>query len=291
MRSVLKMLTINLGTHASQMTKLRVLTETIKTTRNFWEVYILKLLQRKRRIVFRNGTAVELHLDEYLLLSHAFAKGYSIEQKKNGLFSMGNEKSKIIGSLQAIEIYARECIGEMIKCDYKNKVVLDIGGFYGETAVFFSSQGAKKVIIYEPVVANHNFIKKNILLNGVNAELHEEGISEEDGYQEIQYDAIDNCFGVLGKGKHTMKILNKNLGKVITESDANIAKFDCEGAEENLVRVLNETLRKIDFYIIECHTPKITKAILSKFSGAGFKLVKKIEYIAGTEYILHFQKI
>ena len=285
------MLAINLGTRVEQMTELRSLTENIKTTRNFWEVFIMKLLQRKRRIVFRNGTMIKLYLDEYLLLSRAFAKGYSINHEKNGLFSIGNEKSKIIGSLQAVEIFVRECIDELIKCDYKNKVVLDIGGFYGETAVFFSSQGAKKVIIYEPVVANHNFIKKNILFNGVNAELHEEGIGEEDGYQEIQYDTIDNCFGVLGKGKHMMKIKSKNLGKIITESDADIAKFDCEGAEENLVRILNKTLRKIDSYIIECHTPKIMRAILNKFNDAGFKLVKKIEYIKGTEYILHFQKM
>lgn len=104
----------------------------------------MKLLLRKRWIVFRNDTKIELHLDEYLLLSHAYTKGYTIEQEKNGLFSIENGKSKIIGSLQAIEIYARECIGEIIKCDYKNKVVLDIGGFYGETAVFFSSQVLKK---------------------------------------------------------------------------------------------------------------------------------------------------
>ncbi len=286
-----KMLAINLRPAVSQVTAVRGLIETVKTTRNFWEVFNMKLFQRKRQIEFRNGAMIELHLDEYLLLSHAVAKGYTIKQEKDGLFSIGNKTSKIIGSLQAIEIYARECIGEMIKYDYKNKVVLDIGGFYGETAVFFSSQGAKKVIIYEPVVANHNFIKRNILLNGVNAELHEEGIGEEDGYQEIQYDTIDNCFGVLGKGKHTMKIKSKNLGKIITESNANIAKFDCEGAEENLVKILNKTLRRIDFYIIECHTPKITRAILKKFSNAGFRLVKKIEYIVGTEYILHFQKM
>lgn len=285
------MLAINLGTHASQMTMLRGLTEAITTTRNFWEVFIMKLIQRKRRIVFRNGTPIELHLDEYLLLSHAFAKGYSVEQEKEGLFSIGKGKSKIVGSLQAIEIYAKECIGEIIKCDYKNKVVLDIGGFYGETAVFFSSQGAKKVIIYEPVVTNHDFIKKNMLLNRVNAELHEEGIGEEDGYQEIQYNAIDNCFGALGNGKHSMKIKIKSLEKIITESDADIAKFDCEGAEENLFKILNKTLRKIDYYIIECHTPKITRAILYKFNDAGFKLVKKIEYITGTEYMLHFQKM
>lgn len=87
-----------------------------------------------------------------------------------------------------------------------------------------------------------------------------------------------------------MKIKNRNLGKVITESNANIAKFDCEGAEENLVKILDETLRKIDFYIIECHTPKITSTILFKFNNAGFKLIKKIEMITGMEYMLHFQK-
>jgi len=179
----------------------------------------------------------------------------------------------------------------MHKCDYKNKVVLDIGGFYGESAVFFSSQGARKVIIYEPIVAHCNFIKRNILLNDVNAELHDEGIGREDGYQTIRYETIDACLGALSKGRHTMKIKIKNVTKVIKESDANIAKFDCEGSEENLVNIPNEILRKIDFYMIECHTPKITTAIISKFNDAGFGLVKKIEVVVGTEFMLHFQKM
>jgi len=267
------------------------LIKTIKTTRNFWDVFLLNLLRGKRKIVFKNGAMIELDIKEYMFLREVFAKGYTVDREKNGLFVLRDGKFKIIGSLQAIDVYVNECKGEMYKCDCRNKVILDIGGFYGESAVFFYSQGAKKVIIYEPVAAHHNLIKRNIFLNGINADLHEEGIGEEDWYQTIRYEAIDYSLGVLSKGRHAMKIKIKNVAAVIKESDANIAKFDCEGAEENLVNLPNEILRKIDFYMIECHTPKIARAIICKFNSAGFKIEKEIEVVVGTEYMLHFQKL
>jgi FkbM family methyltransferase len=265
--------------------------KTIRTTRNFWDVFLLKFLRGRRKIMFKNGKMIELDINEYVLLREAFAKGYSVDREKSALFTIRDGKFKIIGSLQAIDIYVNEFGGEMYKCECRNKIVLDIGGFYGESAVFFYSQGAKKVIIYEPVVAHHNSIKRNILWNGINAELHDEGIGKEDGYQTIRYETIDYSLGILGKGKHTMKIKIKNVAKVIKESEANLAKFDCEGAEENLIDVPNEILRKIDFYMIECHTPKITRAIERKFNEAGFKLAKKNEVVVGKEFMLHFQKI
>lgn len=87
-----------------------------------------------------------------------------------------------------------------------------------------------------------------------------------------------------------MTIRIKNAATVIEESHADIVKFDCEGSEENLVNVPNCLLRKIDFYMIECHTPRIAITIIRKFNNAKFKLIKKIEVVAGTEFMFHFQK-
>lgn len=121
------------------------LIKTIKTTRNFWDVFLLNLLRGKRKIVFKNGAMIELDIKEYMFLREVFAKGYTVDREKNGLFILGDGKFKIIGSLQAIDVYVNECKGAMYKCDCRNKVVLDIGGFYGESAVFFLLRAPRKL--------------------------------------------------------------------------------------------------------------------------------------------------
>ena len=134
--------------------------------------------------------------------------------------------------------------------------------------------GAKKVIIYEPVKAHHELIKRNMLLNHVKGELHEEGIGSTDGIETIRYEATDVSFGHASKGPHEIQIKIRNVAKVIEESRADVAKFNCEGAEETLIDSPPEVLRKIDVYIIMAHTPEISKAIINKFKHSGFNMVK-----------------
>jgi FkbM family methyltransferase len=133
------------------------------------------------------------------------------------------------------------CIQELrtgeYECDCKDKVVLDVGGFEGESAAYFWIKGAKKIIIYEPVTTHVEFIKENVMLNHIKAEIHQSGIGNQDGTQIIQYNKTDPGFGILSKGPNRIEIKIKDISKVIEESGAEIAKFDCEGSEEYLVDV------------------------------------------------------
>jgi hypothetical protein len=71
-----------------------------------------------------------------------------------------------------------------------------------------------------------------------------------------------------------MEIRTRNVRKVTEESNADIAKFDCEGAEESLIQVPNDILRRVPFYIIEVHSTKIKKSIIDKFTLGNFQVVK-----------------
>ena len=169
-----------------------------------------------------------------------------------------------------------DCLQELRRGDYeynyKGKVVLDVGGFEGESAAYFWSKGAKKIIIYEPLEEHVEVIKKNVIQNHIEAEIHQSGIGKQDGTQTIQFSTTNPGFGILSEGPNQIEIKVKDISKVIEESGAEIAKFDCEGAEEFLVTVPTETLRKIAYYIIEVHSPEIRKNILEKFEQAGFTL-------------------
>ena len=77
-----------------------------------------------------------------------------------------------------------------------------------------------------------------------------------------------------------------NVSRVIKESDADIAKFDCESAEESLVDVPAEILQKIPHYIIEVHSTEIRKAIVEKFESIGFTLEREIPKVCAFSVLI-----
>ncbi|MBT0159342.1 FkbM family methyltransferase [Candidatus Bathyarchaeota archaeon A05DMB-2] len=202
-------------------------------------------------------------------------QNHTVERLEDDLFKIKSDQTELLGTLDMLC-----CIWELehgeYDCDCRGKTVLDVGGFQGESAVFFSSRGATRIIIYEPVVEHHKFIRKNVALNRINAEIHDAGIGVRDEVQTICYDKTSAGFGCV-PGRHERQIKIRNIADVIRESGANIAKIDCEGAEECLVDVPTEVLRQIEFYMIGVHTPKIKKELVQKFKESGFILTKNID--------------
>jgi FkbM family methyltransferase len=253
------------------------LIRTFLATRVLFNILPMKLSRKRMPITFRNGLTYQLTWPEFRMLrdNYSLMQKYAIKQVEDNLFEIQDGELKLIGSLHALlEFEAME--NGMYYCDCDGRVVLDVGGYQGESAVFFSKMGAKKVIIYEPVIAHHRLIKKNVSLNHVNAEIHGEGIGNRDGTQIISYDVTNLVFGPLSKGQHTMEIKVRNVAEVIEKSGANVAKIDCEGAEKSLIDVPREILRRIELYIIEVHTPEIRRAIIEKFRVSDFSLEKEM---------------
>ena len=160
------------------------------------------------------------------------SKGYSVEAYGDMLCFKKNNM-KIVGPLSIIDVLIEDNEVRYLT-DYQDKVVLDVGGFIGDTAVIFATLGAKKVIIYEPVAAHHEIIKINLSLNSVNAEIHEEGSGETDGSKIIRYDTTNIGFGLNNIGSKEMRIKIKSVTKVIEESGADVAKFDLKAQKAAL---------------------------------------------------------
>ncbi len=219
--------------------------------------------------LINNGWIIEQTDNLFFQFKKNNAK-YFVRQLSTDIFDVKSDKIQLIVPHDSLRVYLSECEGGTYDYDFRNRIVLDVGAFCGETAVFFASQGAKKLIIYEPVSAHHHFIKRNIELNNINAEIHEEGIGQEDRLITVKYDAANLGFGQPSKGKNEMKIRTKNVKSVIDKSKADIAKFDCEGAEISLLQLSKETLRKINYYIVEVHSEEIKRSIINKFKKAGF---------------------
>jgi FkbM family methyltransferase len=258
------------------MGKFDGLIRTITVARNPHVALLMRFNKKRRQITFANGSKFWLTWGQFRILrdNYSLMKNYKIQQLEADLFNVKFEAFEFTSPLLTLCIVAKQ--GEY-DCNCRGKTVLDVGGFQGESAVYFTMKGAKKVVIYEPVGEHHKFIRKNMTLNGIDAEIHEAGIGTRDEAQTVRYDKTNAGFGFCASGKHEMQIKIRNITAVIKESGADIAKIDCEGAEACLVEVPAEILRQIEFYMIEVHAPKIKKELVRKFKDSGFTLTKSID--------------
>lgn len=294
------------------MAKLEVIWRTLTVASNPLAALTLKNGKKPKKIKFKNsGTSFCLTWPQFRVFrdQHSYLTKYKVTQIGDDLFRVSDERSELTAKSEVLpmmfdlmrdyalhqegELYhlktdgmelvgsyaMLDCFQEVRKgdyqCDCKGKVVLDVGGFEGESAVYFYYQGAKKVVIYEPVVEHIDLIKRNLALNGVEAELHQAGVGEKDGTVTVEYSKTDPGFGISHTGPNNLTIAVADISKAIARSGADIGKFDCEGAEQYLTGVPKEILREIGYYIVETHSPEIRSAVIEKFSGAGFKLEKE----------------
>ena len=295
------------------MTKLGIIWATLSITKNPLAGLALKRSNTRKAIAFKNGCTYRLTWPQFRYLRGSYPvfskftltqleddlfkldspegiitcssallflicnlmQNYTVTQEKTNLFRLKNDKVELVGFPDMLVCIQELETGEY-EWDYRDKVVLDVGGFEGESAAYFWQKGAKKVIIYEPLAEHVKFIERNVALNHINAEIHQKGIGKTDGRVTIHFDRIDPGFGINSTGSSSVEIEVSDVSKVIAGSSADIAKFDCEGAEEFLVGVPSEILGRIPFYIIEVHSTDIRKSILEKFEDVGFTLKKEI---------------
>ncbi|MGD6807970.1 MAG: FkbM family methyltransferase [Candidatus Bathyarchaeia archaeon] len=254
-------------------------TQSILTARPFFEFLLLLIAH-----------GWQIKRDSY---NYKVSKGstiYTVTQVNQDLYHLQTENLEIVGPKEAMNVFFFECENGLYDYNYNNKTVLDIGGFCGETAAFFSSKGAKKVLVYEPVSAHHKFIQKNTVLNNINAEIFVEGVGEKDETVIVNYDDFNTSFGLYNKGQNVEEIRTRNISSVLQQSRADVAKIDCEGAEICLINVSEKILRLIDFYFIETHTPEIKEAVTHKFEVSGFEMAREPVTLSKGITMLYFQK-
>ena len=176
--------------------------------------------------------------------------------------------------------------------DYKDKTVLDIGGYIGDTALFFLEKGADHVTIYEPIETNRKLIRMNV--KGKNYTIHPGFVSDIDGERQVDSDFEPGStgFGQKDNGKYPYVCAYIDINKVL-EPNYDIVKMDCEGCEYSLLSVPDEDIQKIPYWIIEFHDIILRKQaydlLLEKFESNNFKIVKTIP-LNQKVILIHFSK-
>lgn len=175
-------------------------------------------------------------------------------------------KNAIIIEMSYSEIFVENSYHWLLGELKPNTTVLDLGGFIGDTAIYFAnSKNVKEVIVYEPSIKWINLAKKYIALSPnkskiklINAGISHDGLPRAmarlDGLEFLKYKTD-------GKGIKTKSIKLSDALKGLK----NVAiKCDIEGAEEYIFNNVN--LKEVYVIEIECHygNEKIVIPILTK---------------------------
>ena len=145
--------------------------------------------------------------------------------------------------------------------DLKGKTVLDMGAFIGDTAIYFHSIGAERVLAYEPDPVYCGYAAENVKVNAItNVKLFNCGIGGSQGRLKAQR------YGEAGE----MDVDIVPLRDVLREAGgADLVKMDIEGAEFDAILSSEvRDLRLISQLVMEYHSDPAP--LITKLEEAGF---------------------
>lgn len=251
-----------------------------RNVRNPWIIFLCYVRKNKRMrarfyngldIDFDNSTVLRVYMTCVLL-----SIGYIISKTLDGDYLLKKECLKLtVGSPEDVGNFVYRLEKYYHVLDFSGKTVLDVGGYVGDTAVLFWKWGAKKVIVYEPLEENLRYLRRNIELNKIDAEVHQYAVCNMCGRITVNVDeeSIGTRIFGLAPGKHKLLLNGISWNEVLKEAIRNnveIAKIDCEGCEKSLLDAHKNGIKEIPCWIIESHNGDTDKALVEMFSSLGF---------------------
>jgi FkbM family methyltransferase len=210
-------------------------------------------------------------------------------------WDFGNKQiyGNYIQALGAYGEYISGAFDTIYKFDWENKTVVDIGGFIGDTALYFLSRGAKKVVVYEPVAKNIQVMNMNLQGKEKFVDCHQKALAAENGPVFFTSEQPEgSCgFGHACKGNHRIECNGITISKILDDNyPIDVIKVDCEGGEEHLLDMSYGEIHSIPYWIVETHTEDLYRNIMNKFSHNGFSLVYD-KMLVPTVNLMHFSRV
>lgn len=176
---------------------------------------------------------------------------------------------------------------ERLNKDYfKDKNIIDAGGYIGESAIVFSDYTSKKVFSFEPIKENYEIMQQTLKLNKRNNIVSiNKGLSDKNEEYEMN-------FAGSSSGKYTpINTKRKELVNLITldsfvkenNIEIGLIKTDLEGFEQQFFKGAEKTIKEqkptliISIYHCASDFFKIKPLIESWNLGYKFRIVKPID--------------
>lgn len=181
------------------------------------------------------------------------------------------------GIFELCEVFQDECYGLF---DVKGKVVVDVGAFIGDTAIYFAGKGAEKIVAFEPNPDIIEVARKNVQLNklGERIQVRNEAVAANRGVRTFMFKKFHPGGSALRcetKGTMQLRVDTVPLSSITHElGHVDLLKIDCEGAEYEILPAAYDegALTSIDKIAMEVHGS--LKPIASVLRQAGFEIAK-----------------
>lgn len=179
---------------------------------------------------------------------------------------VAKRKYKLADNLYDESTFGTNCgldfLPEEIVQTLKNKDVLDIGAFIGDSALIFNEFSPNKIYSFEPEPNNFELLQKTIAINNLKDKVVpiKKGIAAIKGSETLQTDLAASTIHTTDQQQDGLKIEVTTIDSFVAENNLNVGliKMDIEGAELNAVRGALETIKKFQpiLLIAVYHTPE-----------------------------------
>jgi len=173
--------------------------------------------------------------------------------------------------------------------DYHGNFVIDVGGYIGETALFFAQRGARRVFCVEPAPDNFRLLEQNISQSSFKDKIViiRAAILDKDGIVEFYTNNQNYAAHHVANSHEFMKIYTRENSKYNVQAmsfqslieytgleEVDVVKLDCEGSEYDiLLGTPDSVLKRVRKYIIEYHNaPDI---LVKRLDDLGYKVREK----------------
>jgi FkbM family methyltransferase len=148
--------------------------------------------------------------------------------------------------------------GEYEPLGVEGRVVVDVGAYIGDSAIYFALKGARKVIAIEPHPGAFSEMLDNIKLNNmenviipINA-----GLASKPGKVCVENVDTSNCLNAA-----PAVTLSELIGRFGVDPNDAVIKMDCEGCEFDVILNDYEHVRLFRELILEYHPKHVNKSV------------------------------
>jgi len=180
-------------------------------------------------------------------------------------------------------------VKEVYKSDFANKIVIDVGAYRGESAIYFAINGAKRVIALEPDEENYELALINVKENGLENKIImlNKALAPNEGF--ISFYKYHNSTNANSIDPNNMVKLNDKIIikqveaitlnqviKMVSKERIGLLKLDCEGCEYSVLNSFSD-YDLIDNIILEYHNGLQNLPSLLKDHGFEISIEKSNE--------------
>ena len=252
---------------------LETLIEIISSYKESYRNYIsvLFMLYIKRKASYRKNINIKVILrdKERLTVPYGWVNAYvnmiklkdknkniaEINLTDNGLQFRYKGRLIVIDPARFSDPYAVFFNEEYNYLEVKDKDVIDVGVNIGDSSIYFSLNGAKRVIGLEPYPYSFSFAENNVKLNGINNIILLNAGYGKDSDVIIDPEKISSSGSSLISSVKGKDIPILSLKTLIYKYKINncVLKMDCEGCEYSLLNEDDEVFNHIEMIQIEYH--------------------------------------